>query len=85
MIKSFSVSVPEGAMFIFIRHPEPCTYGEKYTPCHAWLAHRVVTDDYGYMSDIFVGQGIASDSSTRADLLELFGFDRALAKTARSI
>lgn len=30
-------------------------------------------------------QRIAPDSSTRADLLELFGFDKSLVKTARCI
>jgi len=85
MERCFAVFPSKGTKIVFIRRHEAATYGDKNIPCHAWLAHRVVTDDDGYTLVVFKGQRVAPDSSTRADLLELFGFDRELAKTARCI
>ncbi|MDL2060342.1 hypothetical protein MUN46_011520 [Mesosutterella sp. AGMB02718] len=81
----FAVFPSKGTKLVFIRRPEAATFGDKNFPCHTWEAQVVFTDDHGDMSAVYKGQRIAPDSSTRADLLELFGFDRALAKTARCI
>ncbi|MCG5031874.1 hypothetical protein MAF45_10550 [Mesosutterella sp. OilRF-GAM-744-9] len=85
MERCFAVFPSKGTKIVFIRRHEACTYGDKNIPCHTWEAQVVFTDDHGNMSAFDKGQGVAPDNNTRADLLELFGFDRALAKTARCI
>ena len=86
MERCFAVFPSKGTKIVFIRRHEASTFGDKNIQCHTWESQVVFTDDHGNMSAVFFErQRIAPDSSTRADLLELFGFDRALAKTARCI
>ena len=85
MERCFAVFPYKGTKIVFIRRHEPCTYGDKNITCHTWEAQVVFTDDHGDMSAVYKGQRIAPDSSTRAELLELFGFDKSLVKTARCI
>lgn len=80
MTEDFEVTNDIGDRFVFARQIQDCT------GFSTWYVIHHTTDDGGrpYAWDrgnLF----LVPDSATKADILELFGLDKALAKSARCI